>query len=414
PALLAAGLFALSPEGMVWGGRARMYALATMLVLLTVYWAYRGAVYPAPARYRWLALAGLLAALLSQFGVMMLVPPLIAGVLLIGWLSHLSSPLPILSQEVHQNDLSNTDWFFRKAILLEGFALAAIIIVAVWVKRLGRPLGFAALGEAGSGDYAAELLKTISYQTAFYFTWDETVKFLARQFGVPHHFWLTILTVVGVIIGLIFWFFSKRRRGHQPSEAYFQLFLWFVFGLVILEMVVLLEPFRRNPRYIVMYLPLFYLIAAYAIYNLRFTIYDLRFTIWLSNSHLQTGLALGLLMILTALGFNDLRVALLTPEPAYEQAFAHIQANWQSGDLLLTMNTSAAELYLGRVDGFTVQNEADQFLLNRAEQPVDRWVGAPWVGTMAAFNQAINSGERAWFVSDTIRQPVYFRGDWQA
>jgi hypothetical protein len=136
-------------------------------------------------------------------------------------------------------------------------------------------------------------------------------------------------------------------------------------------------------------------------------IYDL-------NARFQTGLALGLLVILTGLGFNDLRVALLTPEPAYEEAFAYIQANWQPGDVLLTMNTPAAELYLGRVDGFTVQNEADQFLLNRAEQPVDRWLGAPWVGTMAAFNQAVNSGKRAWFVSDTIRQPVYFRGDWQA
>ena len=55
-ALLAAGLFALSPEGMVWGGRARMYALATLLVLLTVYLAHCGAVSPAPANYRRLAM----------------------------------------------------------------------------------------------------------------------------------------------------------------------------------------------------------------------------------------------------------------------------------------------------------------------------------------------------------------------
>ncbi|MCB9106220.1 MAG: glycosyltransferase family 39 protein [Anaerolineales bacterium] len=67
-ALLAAGLFAVSPEGMVWGGRARMYALATLLVVLTVYLAYRGTNYPAPARFRWLALVTLLAALLTQLG----------------------------------------------------------------------------------------------------------------------------------------------------------------------------------------------------------------------------------------------------------------------------------------------------------------------------------------------------------
>jgi hypothetical protein len=300
PALLAAGLFALSPEGMVWGGRARMYALATMLVLLTVYWAYRGAVYPAPARYRWLALASLLAALLSQFGVMMLIPPLIAGMLFTGWLSHtLNYPTANLSYisrfTFHLLRFTPTSpWFLRNTIFLEGFGLAAIIIVAIWVKRLGRPVGFAALGEAGGGDYAAELLKTISYQTAFYFTWDDTLRFLARQFGVPHHFWLTILTIGSIIIGLVFWLVSQRRQEKKNSPASpavmatlvpklslgtrvaaFHPFLWLVFGLVILEMVTLLEPFRRNPRYIVMYLPLFYLIAAYAICDLRFTIYDL-------------------------------------------------------------------------------------------------------------------------------------------
>src|SRR5262245_61335403 len=62
PALLAAGLFAFSPEGIVWGGRARMYALATLFVLLVVYWAYQGSLQPAPAKYRWWALGALLLA----------------------------------------------------------------------------------------------------------------------------------------------------------------------------------------------------------------------------------------------------------------------------------------------------------------------------------------------------------------
>jgi hypothetical protein len=156
--------------------------------------------------------------------------------------------------------------------------------------------------------------------------------------------------------------------------------------------------------------------AGQAIFNFRLLFQPLLsyLTPHISNAQLQISFALIILLVLTGLGFNDLRVAFLTPEPAYEEAFAHIQSNWQPGDILLTMNTPAAELYLGQVDGFTVQNEAEQFLLNMAGQPVDRWAGVPWVGTMAAFNQALNRGERAWFVSDTIRQPFYFRGDWQA
>ncbi len=134
----------------------------------------------------------------------------------------------------------------------------------------------------------------------------------------------------------------------------------------------------------------------------------------ITTPKLQTSLAIALLILFTTVGFGDLRLALLTPEPAYEAAFAHIQAEWQPGDTVLTMNTPAAGLYLGRAGGFTVQANAGQFLLNVDTAPIDRWLGAPWLGTMADFNAALNSSPRTWFVIDTIRQPVYFRGDWQA
>ncbi|RMF01942.1 MAG: hypothetical protein D6768_09455, partial [Chloroflexi bacterium] len=93
-ALLAAGLFAISPEGMVWGGRARMYALAAFLVLLTVYLAFRGAMHPAPARFRWAALAVLLATLLTQLGALLMIPPLLAAMLALGWWSRKQAGMP--------------------------------------------------------------------------------------------------------------------------------------------------------------------------------------------------------------------------------------------------------------------------------------------------------------------------------
>jgi len=36
------------------------------------------------------------------------------------------------------------------------------------------------------------------------------------------------------------------------------------------------------------------------------------------------------------------------------------------------------------------------------------------VGTAADFNRVLNEHPRAWFVVDTIRLPVYYRGDWLA
>jgi hypothetical protein len=114
----------------------------------------------------------------------------------------------------------------------------------------------------------------------------------------------------------------------------------------------------------------------------------------------------------------DLRVAYFTPEPAYEEAFQYVADHWQPGDVLLTMNTSGAGLFLGpdgqATYGFAIQEDAEQFLLNTETQAVDRWLGAPWIGTVADLNWVLNEHRRAWFVVDTIRLPVYYRGDWLA
>jgi hypothetical protein len=117
----------------------------------------------------------------------------------------------------------------------------------------------------------------------------------------------------------------------------------------------------------------------------------------------------------------DLRIAYLTPEPAYEEAFRYVADQWQPGDVLLTMNTSAAGLYLKGIKdalpgsmGFAVQEDAEQFLLEVGGGPVDRWLGAAWVGTAMDLNRVLAEHRRAWFVVDTIRLPVYYRGDWLA
>jgi hypothetical protein len=233
------------------------------------------------------------------------------------------------------------------------------------------------------------------------------------------------MAIVGAAVGVVFWLSNMRNQKQSASNflrlnSYFPLFLWLVFGFIVLEMVTLLEPFRRNPRYIVMYLPLFYLITAQAIFNFRFVFqfilrlmfHALCFRLDVSRFVPAALITIILLALFITIGFNDLRLALVTPEPAYEEALAFVQTHWQPGDTLLTMNTPAAGLYLDHADGFTVQEDAEQFLLNA--NTVDRWLGAPWVGTAADFNAALNAGERTWFIIDTIRQPVYFRGDWLA
>jgi 4-amino-4-deoxy-L-arabinose transferase-like glycosyltransferase len=425
--LVAAALLAFSPEGIVWGGRARMYALAQILVLLLAFLVYEGSLGEggpcrriAPRKARWLALLMLLALLLTQFGALILVPPLLVGALVVGLLTRPKDARP---------------WFTRRADLFEAVGLVVVLGLGVLVKRLGRPLGAAPLGDGSTGGLIGELIGTVSYQAGLVLDGESSVKFLARQFGVPHHLWLTVVAVVGGLLALAVWLTARKSATKQTGAFHKQewaapysfLYLWLVFGLSVVEMVILLQPWRRNPRYLVMALPLFYLIVGGSV-GLIADLVSRHHGIGASwyRGIRESGSLRHLIVVLVFVGVQaallvpDLRVAYRTPEPAYEEAFQYVADQWEAGDVLLTMNTSGAGLVLDEADhssaelGFAIQEDAKQFLLDADAQAVDRWLGAPWVGTAADFNRALNEHRRAWFVIDTIRLPVYYRGDWLA
>jgi hypothetical protein len=362
----------------------------------------------------------LLALLLTQFGALVLVPPLFVGAIVVGWISRPENTAP---------------WFARPAAVVEGLGLVAVVGLALWVKRLGRPVGAPPLGSDSAGGLIGELVGTISYQAGLVLDGDSTVKFLARQFGVPHHLWLTLVAVVGGLLALAVWHrarkaiarYANRRRGPARACPYSFLFLWMVFGLTVVEMVVLLQPWRRNPRYLVMALPLFYLIVGGSLDQIITLILGDRRVrksgYWRVGDPGYLAYVIPVLVFVIAqavLLVPGLRIAYRTPEPAYEEAFWHVADRQEPGDLLLTMNTSGAGLLIGEMGhtsaelGFGIQDDAAQFLLDADTQPVDRWLGAPWVGTAADFNRALNEHRRTWFVVDSIRLPVYYRGDWLA
>jgi hypothetical protein len=326
-------------------------------------------------------------------------------------------------------------WYARPAALAEAGGLAVVVGLGVLVKRLGRPLGAAPLGDGSTGGLIEELIGTVSYQAGLVLDAESTVKFLARQFGVPHHLWLALVALVGGLLALAVWFTARRSatrqvavsRGREWAAPYSFLYLWLVFGLTVVEMVILLQPWRRNPRYLVMALPLFYLLVGGGVELIVNLVLGKRRIGEEENRGIRASGSLGYLILIflfvgvqAALVVPDLRVIYRTPEPAYEEAFRYVADQWEPGDALLTMNTSGAGLLLGGADhssveiGFAIQEDARQFLLDPDTQPVDRWLGAPWIGTAADFNRALNERRRAWFVVDTIRLPVYYRGDWLA
>lgn len=401
--LAAALLLALSPEGLVWGGRARMYALAQLLVLLTAFLAYEGYKPGGKAALRWAALVALAGGLLAQFGVLMFVGPILAAIGLLQWPQiwpALKSPRRILPA--------------LKSHLGQIIGLALIIAGAMLIKRLGQPLGMAQLGAEPAANPVVELWNTLAYQIGVVFDWDSTISFLTRQFGVPHHLWLTVAAVVGILVLVSGQRSAVGGRSSLVTRHSSLAFVSLVFGLTILEMITLLEPFRRNPRYVMMALPLFYLMAAQSgklILDFGFWIYDFRWMKWLA-----TGLLAGMVVLHGRGLWQDGLIAYRTPEPPYQRAFAYVADHLQADDVVLTVNPSAAALYLPRVDYFAQQADAEQFLLNTATQPVDRWVGLPWLGTTTDFNRVLNAHQRAWFVADEQRLTNFgfFKGDWLA
>jgi 4-amino-4-deoxy-L-arabinose transferase-like glycosyltransferase len=404
--LVAATLLAASPEGMVWGGRARMYALAQLLILMLAVLAYEGSLGPGKARLRWLAWLTLLAALLTQLGALLFVPPLLVSIFTVRWLT---------ADEVHlaKGKLSAV---IRMLSPWEWLGLAGIVGTGILVKRLGQPLGATALGSEKAPNLFLALWETIAYQAGPALDYENTIRFLARQFGVPHHLWLAILAGLGLLILLAILIGDKSpHRRTLPL-----IFLWLVFGLVVLEMVTLLRPFRRNPRYLVMGLPLFYLIVGGSLLQIQDLLSKILTKIpkrdKLKNSAVAGySIFVLLFVMLQARGlWTDLTIAYRTPEPAYDKAFQFVAKQGQPTDVVLSMNPSAAALYLDQTNYFAMQRDADQFLLNQETEPVDRWLGDPWIGTIADLNRVLNQHPQTWFVIDTIRLPVYYGGDWLA
>ncbi len=407
--VIAVALFVFSPEGMVWGGRARMYALTQLLILLIAFFAYNGSRTDSP-KFRWLALFTLLIGLLTQFGMLLVVPPMLAGMVVVGIIG---------TNKQTRFSLSHvTPIIFLRQYYREIIGLGLVLAMAVFVKRLGRPMGMSALGSEGASNPFIVLWETVAYQVGIVLDGEQAIRFLARMFGMPHHQWLTVLAVVCLIIIIITPPIIPPINGGDMGGYIPLIFLWLTFGLTILEMITLLEPFRRNPRYLVMVLPLFYLIIGGQIFILsrRIEIFQ-KFNF---PKKLNFLVLIGFIGLQSYNTWLDLTVAYHTPEPAYNKAFQYVADHWQTDDVVLTMHTSAAALYLNRIDYFAMQVKADQFLLNVDEHavstmtPVDRWLGVAWVGTAPDFNQIINEHARVWFVVDTIRLPVYYRSDWLA
>ncbi len=378
--LIAAIGLALAPTAIEWSGRARMYALLQLLLLLALWLAFEG-VTRRNAGLRWLALAAFLGATLAHFGAVALAPPLLLALLVVRWLQADGSPRRAI---------------FYRGWWLEALAFMAILGVAFLVKRAGQPKGIAALDGSPAAALVglAEVLAVYSELSLnLWGGWHSIAPFyltLPALIFLPFALW-----AAGVAL-----FVAMRHLRHRanplPPAAVAALYLAILLTATTIEMVFLVSPHRRDEKYLFMVLPLLLLLGACGM-----AVLGHRLLRWLRPAVLRRWLAaftpIAVSVGLVWLTWAEVQSLLANPGDDYDTAFAYVQAHWQPGDAVLTGTPAAAWLYLGRNDFYSVQRSGgyDYRLLSVAGQPVDGWLAAP-----AIITEAVLAGTLA-------RQPVW-------
>ncbi len=381
--LIAATLVAVSPQAIAWGGRVRMYALLQLLVLLSVWFLWRGAIEEDDARYRWLAILCYLGALFTHPVSVLLFPALVLSLLL------LRGP---------------------RDLLKPGFTLEAVvplcgILATFLLKKVGQPGQLEALAQA-----RPYLAPSLDIAAGF--------RPLAPFFASGEQLPLVVLAIVGFLI-LLMVITVRIRSGtvQKPLEPDFRalLFLYTILGATLFEMVFLVGPTWRDVRYIFMVTPLWLLVASWmAVFAFGWLgrrlerirpawMWDRPKTepiSWLWTCLLVAG---AFLLFLPAAN-----AAVSKQEWGYDLAFEYLREHWREGDTVLTIVPFACELYLPECDYYASGRAFEEYVFERNGVLVDRWVGAELLDSADQLDSVLRSSSRAWFVVDGWRLAARF------
>ncbi len=445
--LMAATGLTIAPAAIAWSGRARMYALLQLLVLLTLWLAYEGLV-QRKAAWRWAALLTYLGATLSHFVAVTLAPPLILAAISFRWRQTKVEKQRSEAAEAQVGTLTGPGaisplpppspapqwWTNDREWWLEAVALVGILVIAFLVKRAGQPKGIEALEASQAlsglaqvlaiyGDLSLNLVKGWQAIAPFYLS-------LPALIFVP-------FALVAMLVSFIALITRQRDKNSALSPAPLlpgppAFFLTLILLITTLEMILFVSPDRRDDKYLFMLLPVLFLLGAHGLsvvsnqgsgvsnqgsgvrdrwsvvggqgsggsrYVSRFTSSALR--VYASRipyliSHLAPLLISGLILIVTQ---PAVQVLLANTGDDYDSAFAYVQSHWQAGDTILTGTPTAAAFYLGRNDFYSVQRRGgyDYRILTVNGRAVDRWLASPAIRTETALHQTL-ADHNVWLV----------------
>jgi len=358
--LLAATCLAWEPEAILWGGRARMYSLLQLLVLGMVLLFYKGAIREERVGYLYGAAFLFWAALFTQPEAILLVPAFFLAV-----------------------------WFCRgwRRLLSPGivkfFSLSALGVLAIFViNRFGQP------GQ----------LETLQETRPFLLpTWKVGLRIFAPFFFQSWRLPFTLLFLTGIPLLVTR---QRGKAGHSPRREGV-VYLYIIFGTVILILLLLVGGTWQRPRYAFMVLPLFFLLSSWALSEIKS-----RF--WPRLARSVPGFPKGWFFAIVAVAISSY-IFLLGLEEAYQQewgydlAFRYLKERWQDGDVVLTVIPAASSLYLGQTDYFAIQRGYEEYIMERDGVLVDRWTGASPLTTTEELAEVLKENQRIWFVVDGWR-----------
>ena len=400
--LMAASLTALAPDSIIWGGRARMYALQQALFVLAMYAFLRGYVEKGQKPgWRWTFAFLFVGALLSQTITVLAIPSLALSLLV--W---------------------RRAWCTEKKISWPLVTLAFGALLAILLNHLGGPVS----------DTAERAF------VAFSIPWHPKPEYFFREYLWS---WPATLRTLLFIVGFVCLALPPIRRAitpHRPerSEDFLStvqrkrqgcdqndtagslgmmnvLYLYIIVGLTLLSMIFLVAESWQRPRYLVMLQPTIDLLAVGVLWYLyskwgRLVANPVRSSTPVSTAHelrrnatFTTTLSVVTWLCTVAI-FLPAAVGVIGPtEPAYDSAFRYIADRWENEDVVVGPLPSIPATYLGRCDGYMLQDGYGEYLIWQNGRPVDRWTGAPLIDSIESFERHFGQSKRVWFAVDSTR-----------
>jgi len=371
--LLAAALLTFSPEAIVWSGRARMYALQQLAVILALGCFYKGFIGGDDDRPRYLFALFFTAALFSQTTTVLLFVPLFLAILVRwGW-----------------------RWLFKPGVLGSLFLSGMGVLVTFALGLIAGPLT-----STGERPFL-ELSLGWGLKSSFFF----------REF-----FWLlpylplTLLLLLGSVY-LLQPLLPSNDKGLLRQVADFQdqnaalIFCYVVFSGVMVEVFLLVGETWRRPRYLFLLLPVYFLLAA-SILALGLAWLGQRLPRWkVWERRREMELAAWLLIAVIAGGYTlpAALAAAIQPEPAYDRAFSYVKENWQEGDILMMVLPAIGGVYMGGCDYYANQVTYSEHLMIVDGVPVDNWTGSTLINSVGQLMQVLAENRRGWLVVDEGR-----------